>query len=101
MYSTEGGWLQLSVDELCNDAVRRQCEGFHGAKIKVDPPLSGVCPNGARLEYIPQLGSITVSPSNVVIADGYAHPPTAPGMGLEWDREKIAHFASGTVAVQA
>jgi L-alanine-DL-glutamate epimerase-like enolase superfamily enzyme len=234
VYSTEGGWLQLSVDELCTDAVERQREGFHGAKIKVGRPhlhedrerleavraavgpgwdimvdanqafhydealrradafahlglawfeeplpaddvagharlarhttipiaageslysithfrdylhqeacsvvqvdaariggitpwlkvahlaesynvavaphflmeihvsLACAVPNGARLEYIPQLGSITTN--QVVIADGYAYPPTAPGIGIEWDWEKIADLASGTVVVQA
>ena len=234
VYSTEGGWLQLSVDELCTDAVERQREGFHGAKIKVGRPhlhedrerleavraavgpgwdimvdanqafhydealrradafahlelawfeeplpaddlagharlarhtaipiavgeslyspmhfrdylhqgacsvvqvdvariggitpwlkvahlaecynvavaphflmeihLSLACavPNGARLEYIPQLGSITAN--QVVIADGYAYPPSTPGIGIEWDWEKIARLATSTVAVQA
>jgi L-alanine-DL-glutamate epimerase-like enolase superfamily enzyme len=226
VYSTEGGWLQLSAEALCEDAARRQSEGFHGAKIKVGRPhlhedqerleavretvgpawdimvdanqsfhcdeamrranafahvdlawfeeplpaddISGhanlarhtpvpiavgeslysirdfrhylqqdacsvvqvdvariggitpwlkvahlaecynvpvaphflmeihvslVCavPNGSRLEYIPQLGSIMAN--QVVIVDGYAYPPTAPGVGIEWDWEMISHLA--------
>ena len=54
--------------------------------MEIHPPLACAVPTGAHLEYIPQLGSITVS--NVVIADGYAYPPTAPGIRLEWDCDR-------------
>ena len=226
VYSTEGGWLQLSAETLCDDAAQRQREGFHGAKIKVGRPqlhedrerleavratvgptwdimvdanqafhgdeawrrasafapvspvwfeeplpaddvaghahlarhspipiavgeslysirdfrnylqqdacsvvqvdvariggvtpwlkvahlaecynvavaphflmeihVSLVCavPNGTRLEYIPQLGPVMAN--QVVITDGYAYPPTAPGTGIEWDWDRIAHVA--------
>jgi L-alanine-DL-glutamate epimerase-like enolase superfamily enzyme len=232
VYSTEGGWLQLSADALCEDAAQRKSEGFHGAKIKVGRPhlhedrerlealratvgpgwdlmvdanqsfhydealrraiafahvnpawfeeplpaddvaghanlarhsplpiavgeslysirdfrhylqqdacsvvqvdvariggvtpwlkvahlaesynvaiaphflmeihVSLVCavPNGTRLEYIPQLGSIMAN--QVAIVDGYAYPPTAPGIGIEWDWEMIAHVAIDEVRV--
>ncbi|MGJ8527238.1 mandelate racemase/muconate lactonizing enzyme family protein [Maritalea sp.] len=35
LYSTEGGWLHLSPEELVEDATARQAEGFKGAKIKI------------------------------------------------------------------
>lgn len=38
LYSTEGGWLHLSQDELVKDALARQAAGFHGAKIKIGRP---------------------------------------------------------------
>jgi len=67
--------------------------------MEIHVSLACAVPNGARLEHIPQLGSITAN--EVVIADGYAYPPAAPGIGLEWDWDKIAHLASGTVSVAA
>ncbi len=35
LYTTEGGWLHLSVDELVTDAVQAKSEGFAGSKIKI------------------------------------------------------------------
>lgn len=37
-YTTEGGWLHLSQDELVEDAQRARAEGFRGVKIKVGKP---------------------------------------------------------------
>lgn len=34
-YTTEGGWLHLSKEELVEDAKRAREEGFHGVKIKI------------------------------------------------------------------
>jgi L-alanine-DL-glutamate epimerase-like enolase superfamily enzyme len=234
VYSTEGGWLQLSAEALCDDAAQRQREGFHGVKIKVGRPhlqedrerleavratvgpawdimvdanqafqcdealrratafadinpawfeeplpaddiaghallarhspvpiavgeslysirdfrnylqhdaclvvqadvariggvtpwlkvahlaecynvavaphflmevhVSLVCavPNGTRLEYIPQLGPVMAN--QVVITDGYAYPPKAPGIGIDWDWDRIADMAVDRVLAQA
>lgn len=38
VYSTEGGWLQLSPDELVRQTLAAQAQGFRGAKIKVGRP---------------------------------------------------------------
>ncbi len=38
VYTTEGGWLHLSTDELVDDAVRSKELGFMGCKIKVGKP---------------------------------------------------------------
>lgn len=38
VYSTEGGWLHLSTEELVRDAQERKNEGFGGCKIKVGSP---------------------------------------------------------------
>ncbi|MDA4845011.1 mandelate racemase/muconate lactonizing enzyme family protein [Hoeflea poritis] len=47
--------------------------------------VSLVCavPNAPILEYIPQLDDITVS--RIQIHNGQASPPSAPGIGIEWD----------------
>lgn len=49
--------------------------------------LAAAVPNGAYVEYIPQLRSITQEELTVV--DGFAHAPTTPGLGIEWDRDAI------------
>ena len=40
VYSTEGGWLQLSAEEIVEDALARKAEGFGGSKIKVGRPTA-------------------------------------------------------------
>jgi L-alanine-DL-glutamate epimerase-like enolase superfamily enzyme len=37
-YTTEGGWLHLSAQELVDQTLRAQAEGFRGAKLKVGRP---------------------------------------------------------------
>lgn len=37
-YTTEGGWLHLSQDELIEDAQRARENGFRGVKIKIGKP---------------------------------------------------------------
>lgn len=51
--------------------------------------VSLVCavPNAPTLEYIPQLDAITAS--RLDIRDGRAHPPEAPGLGIDWDWSTI------------
>jgi L-alanine-DL-glutamate epimerase-like enolase superfamily enzyme len=38
VYSTEGGWLHLSQEDLVEDALSRKAAGFTGTKIKVGKP---------------------------------------------------------------
>lgn len=35
LYTTEGGWLHLSVDDLVADAVDAKSQGFSGSKVKI------------------------------------------------------------------
>ncbi len=52
-------------------------------------PLVCAVPNGAWLEHIPQLDEIMAGPV-VVVQDGAAVPPSAPGNGIEWDAAAVA-----------
>ena len=45
--------------------------------------LTAAVPNGAWVEYIPQLDAITTS--RLAMDDGYALPPVDAGLGIEWD----------------
>jgi L-alanine-DL-glutamate epimerase-like enolase superfamily enzyme len=49
--------------------------------------LTCAVPNAPMLEYIPQLDEITTS--RLDIRDGYAHAPTAAGLGIAWDWDAI------------
>lgn len=50
LYSTEGGWLHLSPEELVADALARKAEGFKGAKIKIGHELAAH--DEARLQAV-------------------------------------------------
>ena len=41
VYTTEGGWLHLSVGELVDQTLAAQAQGFQGAKIKIGRPHVG------------------------------------------------------------
>src|SRR4029453_18127203 len=38
LYDTEGGWLQLSTEELVEGALEAGARGFRGVKLKVGKP---------------------------------------------------------------
>ena len=38
LYTTEGGWLQLSSAALVEDALRAKADGFGGSKVKIGKP---------------------------------------------------------------
>jgi L-alanine-DL-glutamate epimerase-like enolase superfamily enzyme len=63
--------------------------------------LSCAVPNGRWLEYIPQLDSLVQKP--MTIRDGYGIPSPEPGLGIDWDFERIAASAvpGATFAVGA
>jgi L-alanine-DL-glutamate epimerase-like enolase superfamily enzyme len=49
------------------------------------PRSSGPTRSSRWVEYwsIPQLDDVTMS--RMIMRDGYAVPPTAPGLGIDWD----------------
>lgn len=51
--------------------------------------VSLVCavPNAPMLEYIPQLDAVTAS--RLDLRHGRAHPPEAPGLGIDWDEDAV------------
>jgi L-alanine-DL-glutamate epimerase-like enolase superfamily enzyme len=50
VYTTEGGWLQLSTDELVAQALQAQRDGFAGSKVKIGRPH--VSEDVARLQAV-------------------------------------------------
>ncbi len=47
--------------------------------------------NGRYIEYIPQLDDLTGK--RMKIADGYGYAPNEPGIGIDWDWDKLKKFA--------
>jgi L-alanine-DL-glutamate epimerase-like enolase superfamily enzyme len=60
--------------------------------------LSAAVPNGTWVEYIPQLDAVTTS--RMTLRDGFAVPPDAPGLGIEWDFAAIDRLAVARATVQ-
>lgn len=60
--------------------------------------LSCAVPNAPWVEYIPQLDEI--SGNRLVIENGCALPPQTPGLGIDWDWEKIAALRADFFACQ-
>src|SRR2546423_1594319 len=73
-------WLKVAhLAETFNVGV---CPHF---LMELHVSLTAAVPNGAWVEYIPQLDSITTS--RMTMRDGYAVPPEAPGLGIAWNHE--------------
>ena len=79
-------WLKVAhLAEAFNVAV---CPHF---LMELHVSLSAAVPNGAWVEYIPQLDDLTSS--RITLRDGYAIPPDEPGLGLAWDFAAIERRA--------
>jgi L-alanine-DL-glutamate epimerase-like enolase superfamily enzyme len=75
-------WLKVAhLAETFNVAV---CPHF---LMELHVSLTAAVPNGAWVEYIPQLDPIATS--RLVVEDGHARPPSAPGLGIDWDLPAI------------
>jgi L-alanine-DL-glutamate epimerase-like enolase superfamily enzyme len=86
-------WLKVAhLAETFNAPV---CPHF---LMELHVSLTAAVPNGAWVEYIPQLDSLTTS--RMKVDDGYAIPPTAPGLGIDWDFAAIERQAVTRTAVE-
>ena len=71
-------WLKVAhLAEACNLAVAPHF------LMELHVSLCAAVPNAAWLEHIPQLDAVATS--RVAIVGGRATPPTAPGIGIDWD----------------
>lgn len=86
-------WLKVAhLAETCNLAVAPHF------LMELHVSLTTAVPNGAWLEYIPQLDAIATS--RVRIEQGRAVPPEAPGLGIAWDWPEIERRASARHLIQ-
>ena len=85
-------WLKVAhLAEAFNVAV---CPHF---LMELHVSLTAAVPNGAWVEYIPQLDAITTS--RLAIEDGYAVPPQSPGLGIDWDFAAIERAAAARAVI--
>ena len=85
-------WLKVAhLAEAFNLAV---CPHF---LMELHVSLTAAVPNGAWVEYIPQLDAITTS--RMAIDDGYAVPPSSPGLGIDWNFAAIEDAAVARTTV--
>ncbi len=85
-------WLKVAhLAEAFNVAV---CPHF---LMELHVSLVAAVPNGAWVEYIPQLDAITGS--RLTVRDGLALAPSAPGLGIEWDTGAIERLAVARATV--
>jgi len=86
-------WLKVAhLAETFNVAV---CPHF---LMELHVSLVAAVPNGAWVEYIPQLDAITSS--RLVIDDGRAQAPQSPGLGIDWDFAAIEQLAVARATLQ-
>ncbi len=78
----------LKVAHLAESFNVRICPHF---LMELHVSLTAAVPNAGWVEYIPQLDPI--ASSRVVIEDGYAIPPSSPGLGIDWDEDAIDALA--------
>ncbi len=66
--------------------------------MEIHVSLAAAVPNGAWVEYIPQLDDVTSA--RMTMDDGHAVPSSAPGLGIAWDAPALARHtvASHTVS---
>jgi L-alanine-DL-glutamate epimerase-like enolase superfamily enzyme len=75
-------WLKIAhLAEAMNVSV---CPHF---LMELHVSLAAAVPNGRYVERIPQLRAITVGELEVV--DGHAVAPSAPGLGIAWNRDAM------------
>jgi L-alanine-DL-glutamate epimerase-like enolase superfamily enzyme len=87
-------WLKVAhLAEAFNAPV---CPHF---LMELHVSLTAAVPNGAWVEYIPQLDSITTS--RIKLEDGHAVPPDAPGLGIDWDFGRIDAAAVARATITA
>jgi L-alanine-DL-glutamate epimerase-like enolase superfamily enzyme len=85
-------WLKVAhLAETFNIAV---CPHF---LMELHVSLTAAVPNGAWVEYIPQLDAITTS--RMAMKDGHALPPSAAGLGIDWDLAAIERAAVARAAI--
>jgi L-alanine-DL-glutamate epimerase-like enolase superfamily enzyme len=85
-------WLKVAhLAETFNAPV---CPHF---LMELHVSLVAAVPNGAWVEYSPQLDDVTTS--RMTIEDGYAVAPSSPGLGLDWDWQAIDRNAVARTAI--
>ena len=57
-------------------------------------PFVAAIPNGLFVEYIPTLNAVLQEPLR--LEDGYFRPREEPGLGIQWDNDKLSRYRVGS-----
>ena len=92
VYTTEGGWLHLSPDDLVREALAAQAAGFAGAKIKVGKPA--LADDLARLravrEAVGERFEIMVDANQCfTLGEALRRAPHYAALGIAWLEEPL------------
>jgi len=92
VYTTEGGWLHLSPDDLVRETLAAQAAGFKGAKIKVGKPH--VSDDMARLravrEAVGDAFEIMVDANQCFsLSEALRRAPRYAELGIAWFEEPL------------
>ncbi len=105
LYTTEGGWLHLSPQELVDQTLQAQAQGFKGAKIKIGRPH--VSEDVARLSAVreavgPGFDIMTDANQGFNRAEAVRRARAFDGLGLAWMEEPLpAEDVSGHQQLRA
>ncbi|MDE2394664.1 MAG: mandelate racemase/muconate lactonizing enzyme family protein [Burkholderiales bacterium] len=92
VYTTEGGWLQLSPEELVAQALEAQAQGFAGAKVKVGRPHASE--DAARLAAVraavgPGFELMVDANQAFSYSEALRRVHALDGLGLAWFEEPM------------
>ncbi len=92
VYTTEGGWLHLSPDELVRETLAAQAAGFKGAKLKVGKPH--VSEDVARLRAVREAvgdGFELMVDANqcFTLSEALRRAPRYAELGIAWFEEPM------------
>jgi len=92
MYTTEGGWLQISPEALVEDALTAQANGFAGSKVKIGKPT--VAQDAARLTAVREaLGAdyaiMTDANQSMTAAEALRRVPMLEALDIGWFEEPL------------
>ena len=92
VYTTEGGWLHLSVDDLVRETVVAKEAGFRGAKIKVGKPHVGedIARLKAVREAVGEDFEIMVDANQCfTLSEALRRAPRYAELGIAWFEEPL------------
>ncbi|HEY9293438.1 MAG TPA: mandelate racemase/muconate lactonizing enzyme family protein [Microlunatus sp.] len=92
LYDTEGGWLQLSTEELVRGALASQAAGWQGVKVKVGKPT--ITEDVARLQAVRDaVGSefpiMVDANQSMTSAEAVRRAAAYESVGLGWFEEPL------------
>ncbi|HEX6010703.1 MAG TPA: mandelate racemase/muconate lactonizing enzyme family protein, partial [Geminicoccaceae bacterium] len=92
VYTTEGGWLQLTAEELVEEALQAKERGFRGVKVKVGKPT--VAEDAVRVAAVrealgPELELMVDANQGLTLDQALRRARALEGLDLAWLEEPL------------